>query len=125
MDKYRMTDTARAILQIEVREHIDDDADLSFLQQEPDDADHERYMRERLEAYNRGDWHMVGIDARAFVVVDHVRQEITSGGLWGIESDSDADYLREIAGEELSSLVSILRALGFDDDDIAAATPAL
>jgi hypothetical protein len=68
---------------------------------------------ERMERLNRGDWSYVGIRADAEIVVDGVAQEITSGGLWGIESDSDWAYLAEIDGEQLSELRSQLRALGF------------
>jgi hypothetical protein len=41
-------------------------------------------------------------------------QEVRSGGLWGIESDSDQSYFAEIEKEELSSLVTILEELGFE-----------
>ncbi len=47
---------------------------------------------QRMEAYNRGDWHMVGIRAVAEVVTaSGTIQTLRSGGLWGIESDSGND----------------------------------
>lgn len=70
---------------------------------------------QRMEAYQRGHWHMVGIVAKALVVVGNVRQEIRSGGLYGIESDSDKEHLDSIAREELAQLRDILSKLGFED----------
>jgi len=48
-------------------------------------------------------------------------QHITSGGLWGIESDSDAAYLKEIEDEQLSELRDQLHAIGFSQRAITAA----
>lgn len=48
-------------------------------------------------------------------------QNITSGGLWGVESDSDASYLAEIEQEQLSELRQQLRAIGFSNRAISAA----
>lgn len=67
----------------------------------------------RLEAYNRGDWCMVGVWAEAEVVLTgNCVQKIRSGGLWGIESDS-GEYLTEVAKEEVEQLKDELIALGF------------
>lgn len=96
---------------------------------------HERYTSEspadirkyrlqdykRMESLNQGDWCFIGIRADAEIVVDGVVQEISSGGLWGIESDSDRAYLTEIEGEQLSELRGQLRALGFGTRAISAA----
>ncbi len=46
---------------------------------------------ERMESYGT-DWWMVGIWAQVEVVVNNIIQSITSGGLWGVESDSGRDY---------------------------------
>lgn len=130
MDEYRMSDRRRAILEVTTREQVDYDADLSYLEQDYNDvpadeaAKYREQDRERLEAYQRGEWWCVGIDACAVVVVNHVRQTITSGGLWGIESDSGEDYLREVAEEELSSLADILRELGFTNEELVPHWPA-
>jgi hypothetical protein len=83
-----------------------------------------KYVRqdyERMERLNRGDWCYVGIRADAEIIVDGVSQEISSGGLWGVESDSDRAYLAEIDGEQLSELRDQLRALGFGTRAISAA----
>ena len=82
------------------------------------------YMR--AEAFNRGAWYSFGIFAEAEIKVPNsdgpvgvcaeyaVTQIISSGGIWGIESDSDPEHLKSSANEELDQLRSILRALGID-----------
>lgn len=69
---------------------------------------------ERMEAYNNDGWGMVGVYAQAEIVVAGTIQEVHSGGLYGIESDSDESYFAEIEKEELSALVTILEELGFE-----------
>jgi len=80
---------------------------------------------ERMERLQRGDWCFVGIRAEAEILVPSgagsIVQEITSGGLWGVESDSDREYLAEIETEELSSLREQLQAVGFSKRAISAA----
>jgi hypothetical protein len=76
---------------------------------------------ERMERLSRGDWGYIGIRADAEIIVDGVSQEISSGGLWGVESDSDRAYLAEIDGEQLSELREQLRALGFGTRAISTA----
>ena len=75
----------------------------------------------RMEALNAGQWSFVGIRAEAEIRVDGIIQHISSGGLWGIESDSDDSYLDEVANEELHQLKEQLRALGFSARAIAKA----
>ena len=79
---------------------------------------------ERMEAYNRDEWGFIGIRAQADVVIGGVCQSITSGGLWGIESDSEKSYFREVEREELKQLREILHELGFSKRAIAAAVKA-
>jgi hypothetical protein len=68
---------------------------------------------ERMESLNRGDWQFIGIIAKADVVLaGNVVQHITSGGLWGIESDG-GNYLEEVNSQELDNLSEQLGALGF------------
>jgi hypothetical protein len=69
---------------------------------------------QRMEAYNRGEWHCIGIIAVATVQLsqDGPHQLLKSGGLWGVESDSDSDYLESIEHEELSELSGILSGIG-------------
>ncbi len=69
---------------------------------------------ERMESLNDGQWCFVGIIAKAVIVsAQGVTQTIRSGGLWGIESDSDKSYLEEIARDELFNLRAELEAFGF------------
>ncbi len=74
---------------------------------------------ERMEGYNRGDWWMVGIWAEAAVVIHNVVQTISSGGLWGVESDAGRDYHLEVANEEVASLRAILETLDLVPADFA------
>jgi hypothetical protein len=84
---------------------------------------------ERMESLNRGNWCFIGIRAEAEIVIPQpgdkglagICQEISSGGLSGIDSDSDRSYFEEIEAEELSSLRQQLTALGFSKRAIATA----
>ena len=76
-----------------------------------------------MEQLNRGDWCYVGIRAEVDVQTSFGSpiQTITSGGLWGIESDSDKAYFAEVVAEELGQLKTELRALGFSARAISKA----
>jgi len=85
---------------------------------------------ERMESLNSGQWCFVGVRAEAEVFVlpktslaqsVATVQTITSGGLWGIESDSDKGYFAEVEAEELSALREQLAGIGFSSRAIAAA----
>ena len=78
---------------------------------------------ERMERLNAGDWCYVGIRAEVDVQTSFGSpiQTITSGGLWGIESDSDKAYFAEVVAEELGQLKTELRALGFSARSISQA----
>jgi hypothetical protein len=100
-----------------------------------DPADKESFWREtmrenarrdyaRMESYNREEWSFIGIQAQAEIVLDGVCQTIQSGGLWGIESDSEESHFREVEQEELTSLRGILHTMGFSKRAIAAAVKA-
>lgn len=82
----------------------------------------------RAESLNAGQWCHLGIEADATVLVPSSRgqmsgliQHITSGGLWGIESDSGASYIGEIEKEQLAELREQLHAIGFSKRAITAA----
>ncbi len=107
--------TAPRVDSLRVIVGVDDDPDVSWLEGDRCDNDDDRAAdRERLEAFNRGDWWMVGIRVRATIVVNGVLQRIESGGLWGVESDA-RDYWKEVACEEYAALVDTLAALGITD----------
>lgn len=76
---------------------------------------------ERMESYNNGDWSYIGIRAECEIVIGNVCQTITSGGLWGIESDSDESHFVSVEDEELHELRSQLYELGFSKRAIATA----
>jgi hypothetical protein len=76
---------------------------------------------ERCEAYNRGEWCMMGVQAVATIEVNGIRQTIRSGGLWGIESDSGSDYFGEVGEQELDDLRGMLAELGFSAEEIGEA----
>lgn len=103
---------------------VEDDSDLSFLEQDyadvEDAKERKRYLaqdRKRLAAYERGDWHMTGIRVVAHVLVpigggSFRMFDIASAGLWGVESDADESYLAEIEAEEKSELIRDIKTMG-------------
>jgi len=72
----------------------------------------------RMESLNNGDICFIGIIAEATILIPNSygtysqSQRITSGGLWGIESDSDKSYIAEVETEQLADLKDQLKALG-------------
>lgn len=74
----------------------------------------------RAESPNEGMWWYLGITAYADIQVSKgsVIQTISSGGLWGIESDSDESYFGEVICDELTELRSELESLGFTVEQI-------
>jgi hypothetical protein len=99
------------------------DYDDIQLAQEPDDAPDPSYLEQkdlgfedRLEAFNRGDFGFVGVYARYELHnwQTGVTTTIRSAGLWGIESDSDANYFQQVFDEERQSLIDDLEAQGIE-----------
>jgi hypothetical protein len=111
----------RAVIEsIEVRRVVDEDPDTSYLEQE-DWAD-------RLEEYRNGGFYFEGVVAVATLKVPTSQGgwihtgEISSPGLWGIESDSGESYFEEIGKEQVDELREILRdGYGFSDEEITGA----
>jgi hypothetical protein len=102
------------ISRIAAKQMFDPFPDASYLEAEG--------FQERRQQYDNGDFGFIGIQAEAEIVVAGVCQSITSGGLWGIESDSTPDYLSEIEQEEIEQLQEILQALGFSQEVISEHT---
>ena len=73
---------------------------------------------ERLETLGKT-WDLIGIYAEAKIAIDSILETISSGGLWGIDSTNDEDYLEMIEAEELATLAVILKELGFTEAEIA------
>jgi len=82
---------------------------------------------ERAEAYCRDEWSMVGVIASAQICLpgSDIVQRITSGGLWGIESDSGEDYFAETEKAQLEELEEELFRLGFTARQIEHAETCL
>lgn len=115
--------------QITIKHKLDENPDLSYLEQDFKEdksiTEKERQKmvkqnKERLDAYNNGQWCAIGIFARANIEIplprdesgNRIIQEIRSGGLWGIESDSPREYIEEIEKEQVEELKDILKSLG-------------
>jgi hypothetical protein len=116
--------------------YVDKDGHLGAdYKDDPNGAEEVRkYVRqdyERMESLNRGHWCFIGIRAEAEIMPNVVSdglgkwhgitQTISSGGLWGIESDSDDGHIQETIREELANLKSELLAVGFSKRAIATA----
>ncbi len=72
-------------------------------------------------------WWYVGIKAEAVIhlpISKHSNkvQTIDSGGLWGIESDSEVSYREEVAREQVAELKGYLETLNVDTSNIAQLT---
>lgn len=109
------------------RETLDDcDGDTSYLQQEYSDvadpverAKYKEQDAQRLAAYRKGNWSFVGVRAKAMIRVnrdDHNQSitaiyELTSPGLYGIESDSSESYFAEVYAEECAQLKADIEAM--------------
>lgn len=120
-DPFRMIDLAPGRRAMTVRaadiervEEPDPHPDLSWLEPDANPADAEANA-ERLAAYRAGEWHCIGIRARAAFLIGlgqaAMIQTVESPGLRGIESDSDPDYLDEVFAEEARTLRGILSEL--------------
>ena len=102
----------------------DDAPDLSYLEERnydaPDYSPEERAQRQaddaaRLRTFDKT-WGMIGVLAVATVYLVHSPQafqlmKIVTPGLWNVESDSDAAYLRSVGDEEIHTLRTILDQL--------------
>lgn len=95
---------------LKVVEIVDDCPDTSYLEQDE--------FKDRLEEYRNDGFYFVGIQAKAEILIPvgshQIFQTIGSGGLWGIESDSDDEYKKEVAAEEIDTLKGILEQLNVD-----------
>lgn len=76
---------------------------------------------DRMESLYAGNWSYIGIRAEAKIVVNGTIQTISSGGLWGIESDSDESHFAEVGADELADLRTTLHEMGFSKRAIASA----
>ncbi len=81
-----------------------------------------RYIKEDIKRLNNfcETWYSIGIYAEAEVLYpigtqgDFRIEHLRSGGLWGIESDSEVSYFKEVEQEQLSELKEHLETFGID-----------
>lgn len=118
-----MTIETKVTVTFKREEREDCHPDLSYLTQDyrdvTDPTERAKYMaqdQERLLALQRGDWTFIGIRAKAEVRVTRgsytTIYNITSPGLWGIESDCDEASLAEIFQQECDNLSEDIKAFG-------------
>ena len=98
------------VRKVRVRVLHDEDPDPSYF--DSGDPAYKDQDEARRKEYEDSDFSFVGVRAEAEVVVENVIQTITSGGLWGIESDSGEGYIEDVALEEYDNLREILKAIG-------------
>lgn len=116
MTKYRHIDTARpdgCYVTFERLTHEDSDSDpRDYLFQDPDYLDEDQ---KRLDDWHADKWRFVGIQARAHILIvrngSGTMHEMTSAGVWGIESDSGDQYLNLCFADEKDDLLADMRAL--------------
>jgi hypothetical protein len=133
-----MTGYRRTLGRIKLTRPYDSDPDLSWLDDPskyegctPDEI--AKYHAEDLErlASHGSDWFSVGIVATVEVTFRNERDcivngyQISSGGLWGFESDSDEFEFDAVGADEVAELINLLQADGFSEDEIAAASDAV
>jgi len=82
------------------------------------DPAYRRQDEARLKAWRNDEWHFVGIRARATIKIPHgsnpecwITTELVSPGLWGIESDSGAEYFEQVYQDERQILLGMLDSL--------------
>jgi len=116
MSEYRHCDTKRkdgVYISFRRLEKACDSDPCDYLFQ---DDEYREQDQARLDAFNAGEWFMIGIQAEARIVI--VRNGMgtyhimTSAGLWSIESDSGEDYLDEIFEQEKALLIDDIKAMG-------------
>ncbi len=89
-----------------------------------DDLTQAEQNYDRMMMFENGNVYMMGIIAEAQILIpigngSFSIQTITSSGLYGIESDSDKAYIKEIEAEQLDELKGYLKQLNIEvPDDI-------
>ena len=139
MERYRETANRApgvTLDAVRVRWEVDESPDLSFLDMSAADYEAQGIESEAAAAYVKqdrerrsdcgGSWWMTGCTAEAEVSYplqrwaqwttknDRRLEWFSSGGVWGIESDSDPGYKLEVEAQELNDLRSHLSEFGVD-----------
>lgn len=81
---------------------------------------------QRMETLQRGDWCYMGCTVKAIVSYpigngSRRTEGFSSGGLWGIESDSDAKYAAEVEAEQIAELKEHLAQFGIEWPELETA----
>lgn len=84
-----------------------------------------RQNYKRMMEFNNGQVSMLGIKAEAEIQTSTdgktwLINRLHSGGLWGMESDSDSSEFDNEGENQLAELSEVLQALGFTDAEIKA-----
>jgi len=101
-----------------IKRIVDEDPEISWMD------------GKRLKEYDNGEFCFIGIEVETEILTSHDKgktfliNHISSGGLWGIESDSEDDYFKEVVAEEMSELKKILQSMGFKLREIKASFEA-
>ncbi len=74
----------------------------------PANTDYAQQDYERMLAYDRNEWCMLGVVAEIYFK-DKGYPLARSGGLWGVESDGREEYLKEIEEEQIEEAEAELR----------------
>ena len=106
------------IAQIEIAMMISADHDANpndYLFQDPD---YRQEDQRRLKAWQSGDWHFIGVRAKARIKIPYgtnpecwITSEMFSPGLWGIESDSGEAHVQQVYQDERDILLDMLTSL--------------
>lgn len=119
--KEKIAELKKELTGLELHECPHTNREFNFFQPyaggEPEGTeDYQKYGKrdfERMESLNNGNWYFIGIIAKAEILTTNgTVQVVSSGGLWGIESDS-GNYLDEVGKEKLENLRPELTDLGF------------
>lgn len=85
--------------------------------------DYRQYAKrdfDRMESLNRGQWCFIGIEVATEVLTDIGISDIIRESLWGIESDSDQEYLDAEILNLKTEIRHRLQKLGFSKKEIDA-----
>ena len=125
--KTKLSTRKPRILSVRIERKVDESPDLSYFgeysSETPSDhaldraelGDQERGQHRYFEpSQHTSVSYMCGIIAKAEVVsTAGITQVLRSGGLWGVESDSSAEYLASVENEQLTELRAELESFGF------------
>jgi hypothetical protein len=108
--------TRTAEIEIEMVQTCDQDAHPNdYLFQDPQ---YHEQDQARLKAWRNGEWRFVGIRAKATIKIPHgsnpecwIASDLSSPGLWGVESDSDDEYFQQVYQDERDELLRMLAIL--------------